>query len=216
MDFLDIKNSLDNLTFLILLVSVVFYWLTIAFSKTFGPLRIGYYSVCLANLFITIILGSRWIENGYFPLSNLYESLLFFSWGITAITIFVEYKTRLILVGAVATPLVMFVTAFATLSLPEGMQKAAPLVPALKSNWLMMHVSIMMLSYSTLITGSLLSILFLVLTLGKNVSLQGNSMGSVQSEESSTRNMSMAVLEASLSNQQDNINSKSLSLLETL
>ena len=68
---------------------------------------------------------------------------------------------------AVTSPLSLFVVAFATLSLPEGMQKAAPLVPALKSNWLMMHVSIMMLSYSTLITGSLLSILFLVLTLGK-------------------------------------------------
>jgi len=141
---------------------------------------------------------------------------MFFIWGITAITIVIERNVAISLIGAVTSPLSLFVVAFATLSLPEGMQKAAPLVPALKSNWLMMHVSIMMLSYSTLITGSLLSILFLVLTLGKNVSLQGNSMGSVQSEESSTRNMSMAVLEASLSNQQDNINSKSLSLLETL
>jgi cytochrome c-type biogenesis protein CcsB len=42
------------------------------------------------------------------------------------------------------------------------MQEAAPLVPALQSNWLMMHVSMMMLSYATLILGSLLSILFLV------------------------------------------------------
>jgi cytochrome c-type biogenesis protein CcsB len=119
------------------------------------------------------------------------------------------------LIGAVTSPLSLFVVAFATLSLPEGMQKAAPLVPALKSNWLMMHVSIMMLSYSTLITGSLLSILFLVLTLGKSVSLQGNSIGSTQLEESSTRNMSMAVLEASLPTVDDK-NSKTLSLLETL
>ena len=44
------------------------------------------------------------------------------------------------------------------------MQSATPLVPALQSNWLMMHVSMMMLSYSTLILGSLLSILFLVIT----------------------------------------------------
>jgi cytochrome c-type biogenesis protein CcsB len=178
--------------------------------------KIGFVSVCIANLAIFVNLGSRWLENGYFPLSNLYESLMFFIWGITAITIVIERNVAISLIGAVTSPLSLFVVAFATLSLPEGMQKAAPLVPALKSNWLMMHVSIMMLSYSTLITGSLLSILFLVLTLGKNVSLQGNSMGSVQSEESSTRNMSMAVLEASLSNQQDNINSKSLSLLETL
>lgn len=227
MDFLDLKNSLDNLTFLILLLSVVFYWLTIAFSKTFGQLRIGYYSVCLANLFITIILGSRWIENGYFPLSNLYESLLFFSWGITAITIFVEYKTKLILVGAVATPLVMFVTAFATLSLPEGMQKAAPLVPALKSNWLMMHVSIMMLSYSTLIIGSLLSILFLVLTKGKDIKIQGNSFGSKdytnfdnQPNESGLRDLTIGVLTISssetISESRSLSNPQRLTLLESV
>ena len=41
------------------------------------------------------------------------------------------------------------------------MQKALPLVPSLQSNWLMMHVSMMMVSYSTLIIGSLLSILYL-------------------------------------------------------
>lgn len=178
MYFVIIKNSLDNLTFLILFVAMLSYWSTIAFSKTLGNLRLGYYSVCIANLLLTIILSWRWLENGYFPLSNLYESLLFFSWGITIITVLVEYRTKLVLIGAVSTPLAMFVTAFATLSLPEGMQKAAPLVPALKSNWLMMHVSIMMLSYSTLIIGSLLSILFLVLTRGKDIQIQGNSFGS--------------------------------------
>ena len=103
-------------------------------------------------------------------------------------------------------------------TLPEGMQKAAPLVPALKSNWLMMHVSIMMLSYSTLITGSLLSILFLVLTLGKNVSLQGNSIGVTDSTSNSvsTRNMSMAVLEVPMQEKGNDKVSDSLGLLETL
>ena len=213
---INIQSYLDNLTFLALFIAMLGYWTNISFTSLKLGAKIGFVSVCIANLAIFVNLGSRWLENGYFPLSNLYESLMFFIWGITAITIVIERNVAISLIGAVTSPLSLFVVAFATLSLPEGMQKAAPLVPALKSNWLMMHVSIMMLSYSTLITGSLLSILFLVLTLGKNVSLQGNSMGSVQSEESSTRNMSMAVLEASLSNQQDNINSKSLSLLETL
>jgi cytochrome c-type biogenesis protein CcsB len=213
---INIQSYLDNLTFLALFIAMLGYWTNISFTSLKLGAKIGFFSVCIANLAIFVNLGSRWLENGYFPLSNLYESLMFFIWGITAITIVIERNVAISLIGAVTSPLSLFVVAFATLSLPEGMQKAAPLVPALKSNWLMMHVSIMMLSYSTLITGSLLSILFLVLTLGKNVSLQGNSMGSVQSEESSTRNMSIAVLEASLPNQQDNINSKSLSLLETL
>lgn len=225
MDFLNIKSSLDNITFLVLLLGMIFYWLTIAFSKTFGTLRIGYYFVATANALITIILGSRWFENGYFPLSNLYESLLFFSWGITAITVLVEYKTKLALVGAVATPLAMFVTAFATLSLPEGMQKAAPLVPALKSNWLMMHVSIMMLSYSTLIIGSLLSILFLVLTRGKDISIKGNSLGSKQvsilnsdSTEGQIRNVTIGVLAISSDIVEDSktANTPRLTLLESL
>jgi cytochrome c-type biogenesis protein CcsB len=143
---------------------------------------------------------------------------MFFIWGITAITIIIEKNISISLIGAVTSPLSLFVVAFATLSLPEGMQKAAPLVPALKSNWLMMHVSIMMLSYSTLITGSLLSILFLALTLGKNVSLQGSSLGYTNSQKTDTRNMSIAVLEASFPTETETNFpiSGTLTLLETL
>jgi len=59
------------------------------------------------------------------------------------------------------------------------MQSPSPLVPALKSNWLMMHVTVMMLSYASLLIGSLLSIFFLVLINRKKdqVSIQGNSYG---------------------------------------
>jgi len=49
------------------------------------------------------------------------------------------------------------------------------LMPALKSNWLMMHVSVMMLSYAALMVGSL-AIAFLV-TRGKNIELRGSSVG---------------------------------------
>ena len=52
------------------------------------------------------------------------------------------------------------------------MKKSSPLVPALQSNWLMMHVSMMMLSYATLIMGSLLCILFLVVSNYEDVDLQ--------------------------------------------
>ena len=52
---------------------------------------------------------------------------------------------------------------FSTLILPIEMQKITPLVPALQSNWLMLHVSMMMLSYATLILGALFSTLFLLI-----------------------------------------------------
>nr|ASO75889.1 cytochrome c biogenesis protein [Storeatula sp. CCMP1868] len=218
-NIINIKNNLDNVTFLVLLVSMLAYWISISFSKFKNGAKIGYYCVCLSNLLITLILGSRWLTNGYFPLSNLYESLLFFVWGITFINALIEYKKPLPLVGAISTPLSLFVVAFATLSLPEGMQKAAPLVPALKSNWLMMHVSIMMLSYSTLIIGSLLSILFLVLTSGKDVNLQGSSIGAINFPNDNTvRDNSIAILE-SVSTFNDSLQktkNKKLNLLESL
>jgi cytochrome c-type biogenesis protein CcsB len=211
---MNIQNFLDNLTFLSLFIGMLAYWTSFSFNSLKSGAKIGLTSVSVANLAIFTNLALRWLENGYFPLSNLYESLLFFTWGITAITIAIEKNIAISLMGAVTSPLSLFVIGFATLSLPEGMQKAAPLVPALKSNWLMMHVSIMMLSYSTLITGSLLSILFLVLTLGKNVSLQGSSLGTTSLEEVDTRNMSMAVLEGNTNIKI--LNSDGLSLLETL
>jgi len=104
---------------------------------------------------------------------------MFLAWGITFTSIILEQKTRTAIIGSISNPISLFVVGFASLSLPESMQTPSPLVPALKSNWLMMHVSVMMLSYASLIVGSLLGILFLVLTLGRRdeVVLQGNSIG---------------------------------------
>lgn len=48
------------------------------------------------------------------------------------------------------------------------MQKITPLIPALQSNWLMMHVTVMLLSYAALICGTLISISFLAISLIKN------------------------------------------------
>ncbi|GFE70585.1 hypothetical protein CFPU101_31950 [Chroococcus sp. FPU101] len=88
-----------------------------------------------------------------------------------------EWMSRSRLVGVVTTPVAMAITAFAALSLPQDMQASAPLVPALKSNWLMMHVSVMMISYAALMVGSLLAIAFLVVTRGQEIELRGSSVG---------------------------------------
>ena len=207
-----LKNSLDNLVFLGLFIGVLGYWVNIAFPSFKIGSKIGFYSVLSSNIFITIILTWRLIESGYFPLSNLYESLLFFTWGITFIALLLEYLTSLNLLGAIITPLSMFIVGFATLSLPDGMQKAAPLVPALKSNWLMMHVSIMMFSYSTLIIGSLLSIVFLILTRGRQVNLKGSSVGNINIQDTGMSQIS----ELQSQDSYDGVLKKKLNLLESL
>jgi cytochrome c-type biogenesis protein CcsB len=176
---MDIQSYLDNIIFLVLLVITIVYWASIIYTDFKLLSKISFYGTVLANSLIFLLLGSRWLNYGYFPLSNLYESLLFLAWGITFTTIAIEYKTKTSIIGSISNPISLFVIGFAGLSLPESMQAPSPLVPALKSNWLMMHVTVMMLSYASLIIGSLLGIFFLILTNGKKeeVILQGNSYG---------------------------------------
>lgn len=171
----EIQNTLINIAFATSLVSMLVYLIQLIFN--IKEKNIGLVLTLATNLNLTIMLTLRWITSGYFPLSNLYESLVFLTWGITTVQIITEYKTRNRLIGAITSPVAMFTLGFASLSLPSDMKKAMPLVPALKSNWLMMHVSVMMLSYSALIIGSLLAILFLVLSKGKEVNIQGSSIG---------------------------------------
>jgi cytochrome c-type biogenesis protein CcsB len=176
---MSIQSFLDNLIFLNLLIVTVISWASLIFSSLKNLTKIGFYGTACANVLAFLLLGLRWLNFGYFPLSNLYESLIFLVWGITFVTLIVEDNSNVAIVGSISTPIALFVTGFASLSLPESMQAPSPLVPALKSNWLMLHVTVMMLSYASLIVGSLLSIFFLVLAKNKtsNLSVQGNSYG---------------------------------------
>jgi cytochrome c-type biogenesis protein CcsB len=177
MNLVSLQGLLDNVSFAVLFATMLLYWVGAAFpSLTLLP-SLGTAGMAIANLSMAVLLGARWIEAGYFPLSNLYESLFFLAWGITAMHFVAERMSKSRLVGAVTSPIAMLITAFAALTLPDNMQHSEPLVPALKSNWLMMHVSVMMLSYSTLMVGSMLAIAFLVVTKGQAIELSGSSFG---------------------------------------
>jgi cytochrome c-type biogenesis protein CcsB len=177
MDLVALQNTLDNTSFAVLFVTMLIYWVGAAFPTIPYLTALGTAGMAIANLSMAALLGARWIEAGYFPLSNLYESLFFLAWGITAVHLIAENMSQSKLVGVVTAPVTMSIAAFATLSLPSQMQNSEPLVPALKSNWLMMHVSVMMISYSALMVGSLLAIAFLIVTRGQNIELKGSSVG---------------------------------------
>ncbi len=177
MDLVALQGLLDNAAFAILLVTLLLYWVGAAFPTLTLLTGLGTAGMASTNLCIAALLGARWLAAGYFPLSNLYESLFFIAWGMTAMHLVAERMSQSRLVGVFTAPVAMGITAFATLSLPPGMQVAAPLVPALKSNWLMMHVSVMLLSYAALMVGALLAIAFLIVTRGQAVELRGSSVG---------------------------------------
>ncbi|ESA38865.1 cytochrome c-type bioproteinsis protein [Leptolyngbya sp. Heron Island J] len=177
MDLVTLQGLLDNVSFAVLFITMLLYWSSLAFAGIPWLKTLGTTGMAIANLCIAALLVARWIEGGYFPLSNLYESLFFIAWGITAMHFVAERMSNSLWVGAMTAPAAMGITAFATLTLPGNMQVSEPLVPALKSNWLMMHVSVMLLSYSALMVGALLAIAFLIITRGQAVELKGSSVG---------------------------------------
>ena len=184
MQFVALQNILDNTSFAVLFVTMLVFWVQVAFPNLPYLRSLGNAGMAIANLCMATLLGARWIDAGYFPLSNLYEALFFLAWGMTTMHIVVNSigKTSANdnakrLIGAFTAPVAMGITAFAALALPAGMQVSEPLVPALKSNWLMMHVTVMLLSYAALMTGSILAIAFLIVTRGQEVVLQGSSFG---------------------------------------
>ncbi|ACN14993.1 CcmC2 [Desulforapulum autotrophicum HRM2] len=124
------------------------------------------------GVLITGFLGNtagillRWIESyqmgyGHAPFSNMYESLVFFSWTVAALYIFVEFKYRERIIGVFATPLIFLAIAYASLS-PNIADKITPLIPALKSNWLIAHVITCFLGYAGFAVAFGFSIMYLV------------------------------------------------------
>jgi len=108
----------------------------------------------------------RWKESyslgfGHAPLSNMYESLVFFSFSISVTYLVIEkrYKNRII--GSFASPLAFLAMAYASLT-PNINDRIQPLLPALKSNWLIAHVITCFLGYSAFAIAFGISILYLM------------------------------------------------------
>lgn len=159
---------------LLLLVLPLAFW-AVSGGRNLPGVRV---LVAAANLALTAQLVLRWWDSGHFPISNLYESLCFLAWGCTLTQLLVERSWPSPLVPAATTPIALGCVAFASFALPDRLQEASPLVPALRSSWLVMHVSVIMLSYAALLVGSLLSVAVLFTDRGNALQLRSSSIGS--------------------------------------
>jgi len=131
----------------------------------------------LVNISIAILLIFRWIISGHFPISNLYESLYFLVWGITLGQLLIEREYKSTIIQSLAISFELLTVSFACFVLPEDLKLSSNLVPALRSSWLIMHVSVVMLSYAALIIGSLLSASVLFINIKQPLQLRSSSTG---------------------------------------
>jgi len=157
-------KMLSSVTFLYLLCTVLYFNYLAFRSERLGKVAGGLSWITLLLHTAAILL--RWVESyqlgiGHAPLSNMYESLVFFSWCIAVLYLLWEWKLNSRILGAFAMPFAFLFIAYASLA-PGISDRIDPLIPALQSNWLHAHVITCFLSYASFALSCGISILYLL------------------------------------------------------
>jgi len=172
--FSDPVLNLGILAFYILLLSLPFS--IISTIKDKSSIFVKYLSI-ISNIIISLQLITRWVMSSHFPISNLFESLCFLSWGLILSQLLLEREYQTPIISTLSIPITLLTLGFACFVLPDDLRSSSNLVPALRSSWLVMHVSVVMLSYSSLIIGSFLSASVLLIDNNKTLQIRSNSVG---------------------------------------
>ncbi|MGW8286373.1 MAG: c-type cytochrome biogenesis protein CcsB [Candidatus Deferrimicrobiaceae bacterium] len=111
--------------------------------------RIGTWVCIAAAVVSTVAIGTRWAESyrlgiGRIPVTNLYESLVFFAWSVNLFYLLVEWKYKSWTFGAFVMPIAFGTMLFAF----TNESSIEPLVPALQSYWLHAHVITCFVGYA--------------------------------------------------------------------
>ena len=159
-------NILSWVTF-IYFAAFVFYLLRMIRGTEFWG------NVASITLFVglaaqTVALILRWVESyrmgiGHIPLSNFYESLIFFAWTIILLYLVFEWQMRNKSLGTFVVPVAFLTMAFASLS-PNISNRIQPLIPALQSNWLTSHVMTCFMGYAAFAIACGLGSMYLIKT----------------------------------------------------
>nr|YP_009451902.1 cytochrome c heme attachment protein [Oropetium aristatum]ARQ28217.1 cytochrome c heme attachment protein [Oropetium aristatum] len=166
--FATLEHILTHISFSTILIVITIHLITLLVRELRGLGDSSEKGMIAAFFSITGFLVSRWVSSGHFPLSNLYESLIFLSWALYILHTIPKIQNSKNDLSAIITPSTILTQGFATSGLLTDMHQSTILVPALQSQWLMMHVSMMLLSYATLLCGSLLSSALLIIRFRKN------------------------------------------------
>jgi cytochrome c-type biogenesis protein CcsB len=167
------RRGVENMTHLMILswvtfayfASFVLYLFRMILGKEFWGSaasflsRLGFAAHTLAFLL-------RWRESydlgiGHVPLTNLFESLIFFAWSIILIYLISEWRTKNKILGVFVVPVAFLTMAYASIALGID-NRIEPLIPALQSNWLTTHVVTCFMGYAAFTVAFGCSLLYLL------------------------------------------------------
>nr|YP_009352016.1 cytochrome c heme attachment protein [Schoepfia jasminodora]AQW41734.1 cytochrome c heme attachment protein [Schoepfia jasminodora] len=165
-----LERILTHISFSIVSILITIFFRTL-FDETVELYNSTTKGMIATFLCITVLLVTRCIFLNHFPVSDLYESLIFLSWSFSIIHMVLYLKKQKNNLSAITALGAIFTQGFATSGLLTQIPKSIILVPALKSQWLMMHVSMIILGYAALLCGSLLSLALLVIAFQKALNI---------------------------------------------
>jgi len=164
------SSTLFNASLVLYLAATVAYVVYLAFRNE--KVGLGATLVTAVGFVVqTAAIGLRWRESydlgyGHIPLSNMYESMVFWSWSIILIYLIFERVYRNRALGVIAAPLGFLAIASISIA-PNISQEIEPLVPALQSNWLTVHVITSFFGYAGFTISFGVSVLYLILSAEK-------------------------------------------------
>jgi cytochrome c-type biogenesis protein CcsB len=161
---MDSSVILGTTTFIYLLATVFYVAHAVFRNASVG--KAGFATLCVAVLANSAGIGLRWLEShqqgiGYVPLSNMYESLVFFALCIASLYIYIELSQKTQHFGSYIVPFTFLVMAYASFSAEFG-KEIRPLLPALQSNWLVAHVITCFIGYAAFAVSCGLAIFYLI------------------------------------------------------
>ncbi len=159
------SSQFFGITMIAYLLATAFYLALLVFkNRTTG--LIGMILTCIGLIIHTAGIGIRWYESyklgiGHAPLTNMYESLVFFSWCIALFYLLLEFKYKARIIGAFVMPFAFISIAYASFS-DRINDQISPLIPALQSNWLIAHVVTCFIGYGAFAVAGSLGIMYLL------------------------------------------------------
>jgi ABC-type transport system involved in cytochrome c biogenesis permease subunit len=145
-----------NFSFGAYFLAAVFHAASLFFAQRAIVFLARFFVFC-SIIGLTLYAGMRWHVAARPPLSNMFESLVIFAWAIAAGLAFLDLKYKVRSMSVSVALMGLLALGYASLLNKE----IAPLVPALKSNWLTIHVVTCFIGYAALTVAFISSAIFL-------------------------------------------------------
>lgn len=172
-NLIGLSNTMLTIAFIFYCIATILFFVAVTgksfrsrtpeeHGKRFG--RFAYATATIGFLAHAVFIGMRWYIGGHIPTSNMFEFMQFLGFAMTLAFLGIYLIYRIPLIGAFVMPFSVIVIAYAAVFPRE----VTPLIPALQSYWLQIHVTTAALGEGAFAVGFAGGLMYLLRTVNPN------------------------------------------------